>query len=84
MQYFTTFSPEHLIAIAVIFLTAGACVGIARNQRFVHLVKPVSWTLAIIAVGHELLFIGGVFALGQWPAVVSATNLYVALSGACG
>lgn len=66
MHYFTTFSPEHLIAIAIIFLTAGVCVGIARNRRFAHLVKPVSLTLAIVAVGHELFFIGGVIALGHW------------------
>ena len=66
MQYFTTFSPEHLIAIAVIFLTAGAFVGITRNPRFAPLIKPASWTLAIVAVGHELLFIGGIIAFGHW------------------
>lgn len=66
MRYFTTFSPEHLIAIAIIFLTTTACVVIARNQKLMHLVKPVSWTLAIVAVGHELLWVSGVIALGLW------------------
>lgn len=66
MRYFTTFSPEHLIAIAIIFFIAAACVGIARHRKFTCWVKPVSWTLAIVAVGSELLWISGAIALGLW------------------
>jgi len=39
---------------------------IARTQKLKKLIKPVSWTLAFVAVGHELIWLIAVLVQGQW------------------
>lgn len=63
---FILFSPMHLVTIGIIFLTAAGLVAIARNKSLQGLVKPVSWTLAMILVGHELVWVIGAIVLGKW------------------
>ena len=66
MSRFTTFSPEHLFAIGIIFFTAIVLVIIARSRRGSRLIKPLSWTLAVVGAGHELIWITGAIFTGHW------------------
>jgi len=63
---FYKFSPEHTAAMALIVLAALAFVAIARFARWRHLIKPLNWTLAVIAIGHEAVWIIGAIVLGHW------------------
>ena len=65
-RHFTTFSAEHVATIGVIFLLALGLVIIGRSRSLAHLVRPVSWALCVLAVGHEAAWVIGAMILGHW------------------
>lgn len=64
--HFQLFGPAHLLTIGVILLVAVCYVFAARHKRLRHLDRPMSWALAVVLLGNELVFIGGAIGRGLW------------------
>lgn len=63
---FQLFSFLHLFTIGIILLIALVFTVIARSARYRNWVKPMSWFLAIVLLGNELIFMTIVIKSGIW------------------